>query len=76
MSETSLSDDNYRCLTDILTSKDGKYDGQWVVVAGGRVVHHGSDNDEMVRKTKVIQDGGDIPLVHYITAKEPGAFIL
>ena len=76
MSETSVVRSDYDCLVNILKGKDRKYVGQWIVVAGGKVVHHGADKDEAVQKTRMVQDEGVVPLVHYILEKEPDAFIL
>ena len=75
-SASKMVDRDYECLRKILASKNGRYARQWVVVAGGRVAWHGTDNDEMVRKARVVQDKGGAPLVHYIYGEEPKAFML
>ena len=75
MGKASVVRSDYDCLRYILKGKDRKYVEQWIVVAGGKVVHYGADKDEAVQKTRMVQDECVVPLVHYILEKEPDAFI-
>jgi len=73
---SSTCRDDYGCIVSVLADRDKKYAGQWVVVADGRVAHHGTDRDKMIQKVRAIQDNGKAPLVHYVSEKEPEAFLL
>ena len=60
---------NQQCLETAILREDKKYVDEWVVIAGGKIVYHGTDEDKLLIETRKVQKSGTTPLVHYIGDK-------